>query len=158
MTRSTETPVSDRIERQILIRAPRARVWRALTTAEEFGAWFRVDLRGRTFAAGQRVQGKVLHLGYEHLVFDVTVERFEPEHRMTWAWHPAAVDSKVDYSKEPMTRVTFELVDSEGGTLLTVVESGFNQIPPERRAEAFRMNSGGWDEQVKNIARHVEGQ
>ena len=49
----------------------------------------------------------------------------------------------------------FELADAPGGTLLKLVESGFDAIPAARRAEAFRMNSGGWDAQMQNIARHV---
>ena len=51
--------------------------------------------------------------------------------------------------------MTFTLEDAGSGTLLTVVESGFDQVPPDRRMEAFRMNSGGWDAQMRNIAGHV---
>lgn len=99
--------------------------------------------------------GYITYPGYEHLLFDVLVERMEPERLMSMRWHPAAIDPAVDYSKEPTTLVVFELAEAEGGTLLTLVESGFDQIPPERRLEAFRMNSGGWDEQMKNIEKHV---
>lgn len=146
---------TDRIERKILLEAPRARVWRALSNAEEFGRWFGVALEGKTFVAGQRAQGHITHPGYEHLLFDVMIERMEPERLLSMRWHPAAIDPAVDYSKEPTTLVVFELAEVEGGTLLTLVESGFDQIPPERRLEAFRMNSGGWDEQMKNIRKHV---
>jgi uncharacterized protein YndB with AHSA1/START domain len=146
---------TDRIERKILLKAPRSRVWRALSNAEEFGNWFGVALKGKAFVAGQRVQGYITYPGYEHLLFDVLVERMEPERLMSMRWHPAAIDPAVDYSKEPTTLVVFELAEAEGGTLLTLVESGFDQIPPERRLEAFRMNSGGWDEQMKNIEKHV---
>ena len=79
----------------------------------------------------------------------------EPEKLLSWRWHPAAVEANVDYSAEPTTLVVFELKDAEGGTLLSVVESGFDDIPPQRRLDAFRMNSGGWDEQMKNIEKHV---
>jgi uncharacterized protein YndB with AHSA1/START domain len=146
---------TDRIERKILLKAPRSRVWRALSNAEEFGGWFGVSLKGQVFAAGQHARGHITHPGYEHLVFDVLVERIEPERLLALRWHPAAIDPAVDYSKEPTTLVEFELTEVEGGTLLTLVESGFDQIPPERRLEAFRMNSGGWDEQMKNIEKHV---
>jgi len=146
---------TDRIERTILIKAPRSRVWRALANAEEFGDWFGVALKGKTFAAGKRVQGQVTYPGYEHVVFDVVIERMEPERTLSWRWHPAAVDPAVDYSKEPTTLVVFELKEVEGGTMLSVVESGFDSLPPSRRLEAFRMNSGGWDEQAKNIEKHV---
>ena len=146
---------TDRIERQILLKAPRGRVWRALSNAEEFGAWFGVALKGKTFAAGQRVQGQITYPGYEHLVFDVMIERMEPERLLSLRWHPAAVEPSVDYSKEQSTLVVFELMEVEGGTLLKLVESGFDGIPPARRLEAFRMNSGGWDIQMKNIEKHV---
>jgi len=148
-------PSTDRIEREILLPAPRARVWRALSNAEEFGDWFGVALKGKTFAAGQRVQGQITYPGYEHVVFDVLIERMEPERLLSWRWHPYAVEPHVDYSKETRTLVVFELEEVAGGTLLRVVESGFDGLPPSRRLEAFRMNSGGWDEQMRNIERHV---
>jgi uncharacterized protein YndB with AHSA1/START domain len=146
---------TDRIEREILLKASRSRVWRALSNAEEFGNWFGVALKGKTFAAGKRVQGQITYPGYEHVVFDVLIERVEPERLLSFRWHPSAVDPSVDYSKEPTTLVEFELKDAEGGTLLRVVESGFDNIPPSRRLEAFRMNSGGWEQQMKNIEKHV---
>jgi uncharacterized protein YndB with AHSA1/START domain len=145
---------SDRIEKQILLQVPRSRVWRALTKAEEFGAWFRVKLEGE-FAVGKKIQGKITYPGYEHLTMDVTVERMDEEKLFSLRWHPYAIDPKVDYSKEPTTLVEFRLEEVADGTMLTVVESGFDQIPAERRAEAFRMNSQGWAAQVENIRRHV---
>jgi uncharacterized protein YndB with AHSA1/START domain len=146
---------TDRIERETLLRAPISRVWRALSNAGEFGDWFGVALGGKSFAAGQRVQGHITYPGYEHVIFDMLVERLEPQRLLSFRWHPYAVDPSVDYSNEPTTLVEFRLREVEGGTLLNVVESGFDHIPQARRLEAFRMNSGGWDEQMKNIARHV---
>lgn len=146
---------SDRIEKQILLRAPRARVWTALTNAEDFGKWFQVKL-ATGFAVGERATGKITHPGYEHVMFEVTVERMEAKRLFSFRWHPYAVDPKVDYSKEPTTLVEFRLDEQPGGTLLTVVESGFDRIPVERRALAFRMNSGGWAAQTESIRRHVE--
>ena len=146
---------TDRIERQIMLKASRARVWRALSNAEEFGNWFGVALKGKTFAAGQRVKGNITYPGYEHVVFDIVIERMEPEKLLSWRWHPAAIDNSVDYSQEPTTLVVFELKDAEGGTLLSLVESGFDKVPAARRADAFRLNSGGWDGQMENIAKHV---
>jgi uncharacterized protein YndB with AHSA1/START domain len=146
---------TDRIEKQILLKAPRSRVWRALADAEEFGKWFGVNLTGKQFVAGLSVQGNITYPGYEHLVMDVLVERVEPEHHLSWRWHPAPVDISVDYSLEPSTLVVFELTEVEGGTLLRVVESGFDQLPPARREEAFRMNDGGWEQQMTNIEQHV---
>jgi len=147
---------SDRIEKKILLRAPRKRVWRALTDATEFGTWFRVKLDG-PFEAGKRVRGKVTYPGYEHVTFEVKVERIEPERLFSLRWHPAAVDPAVDYSKEPTTLVEFRLEEASGETWLSVVESGFDQIPVGRRDEAFRMNSEGWGVQMENVRHHVGG-
>lgn len=152
---STTGGSTDRIEKKIVLRAPRAKVWKALADAPRFGSWFGVDLKGASFAPGVRVRGKVTYPGYEHLTWDVVIERMEPERLLSWRWHPAAVDPNADYSKEPTTLVVFELKDVPEGTLLTVVESGFDQIPPARRAEAWRMNDEGWTAQMKNIERHV---
>ena len=146
---------TDRIERKIVLKAQRSRVWRALSNAEEFGAWFGVAFKGVAFAAGSRVQGQVTYPGYEHLVFEIWIERMEPERLLSWRWHPYAVDTAVDYSQEPTTQVVFELQDLAEGTLLRMVESGFDKIPASRRELAFRMNSGGWDQQMKNIEQHV---
>jgi uncharacterized protein YndB with AHSA1/START domain len=149
---------TDRIERKVVIKAPRAKVWRALADAGEFGEWFGASLQGKSFAPGQRTQGQITIPGYTHVTFDVVIERVEPEKLLSWRWHPYAVEPGKDYSKEPRTLVVFELKEVEGGTLLSVVESGFDQVPPERRLEAFRMNSDGWDGQMGNIANHVHSQ
>jgi uncharacterized protein YndB with AHSA1/START domain len=146
---------TDRIERKILLKAPRSRVWRALSNAEEFGAWFGVDFKGKAFAAGQPVKGQITYPGYEHLVMEVFIERIVPERLLSWRWHPAAIDPAVDYSPEPTTLVVFEFQDVEGGVELSVVESGFDKIPAARRAAAFRLNTSGWDEQLVNIEKHV---
>lgn len=145
---------TDRIEKRVLLRAPRARVWRALANAEAFGEWFGVKLAG-SFAPGARVRGQVTHKGYEHVPFEITIERMEPERLFSWRWHPYAVDPKADYSTEPTTLVVFELEEVADGTLLTVVESGFDRIPLARRAEAYRGNEQGWAEQMKAIERYV---
>jgi uncharacterized protein YndB with AHSA1/START domain len=146
---------TDRIERQILLKAPRARVWRALSNAEEFGRWFGVNFKGKTFVAGKPVQGKITYPGYEHIVMEVFVEQVVPERLLSWRWHPAAIDPAVDYSAEPTTLVVFELEEAAGGVLLTVVESGLDNIPLARRASVYRMNSSGWDEQMRNIEKYV---
>lgn len=146
---------TDRIERQVLIKASRAKVWKALTNAEEFGRWFGVRFEGKSFVVGQHTLGQITYSGYEHLTMDVLIERIEPETLFSWRWHPGAVDANADYSSEPRTLVEFVLKDAEGGTLLTVVESGFDKIPAGRRLNAFRGNSEGWSIQVENIVRHV---
>lgn len=149
-----ETTTTDRIEKNVRLRAPRSRVWRALTTAEEFGAWFGVKVEG-AFAPGATVRGKITHPGYEHVTMEVLVERIEPESYFAYRWHPYAIDPRADYSREPTTLVEFRLDEADGGTVLTIVESGFDRIPLARRAEAFRMNDRGWTEQTRNIEHHV---
>lgn len=147
---------TDRIEKKILLRTTLARVWCALTDAEEFGTWFRVKLED-SFVIGKRVVGKITHPGYEHITMEVTVERMDDQQLFSFRWHPYAIDPKVDNSKEPTTLVEFRLEEVSEGTLLTVIESGFDRIPVERRAEASRMNSDGWRIQLENIQRHVAG-
>jgi len=147
-------PHMDRIEKSIILRAPRSRVWKALADADAFGKWFGVKLNG-PFAPGARLKGQVLHKGYEHCLFEITVERIEPERMLSWRWHPHAIDPKKDYSAEPTTLVVFELQDAAEGTLLTVVESGFEGLPLTRRSEAYRGNEQGWAAQMKAIEKYV---
>src|SRR6266436_3206631 len=146
--------MNDRIEKRIELKAPISRVWRAVTDYREFGEWFRVKLDG-PFVAGEVSHGQITYPGYEHLKWEAVVQKMEAERLFSFTWHPYAIDPKVDYSKEPQTLVEFELSDADGGTLLKVTESGFDRIPPERRDEAFRMNSGGWGQQMLNIEKHV---
>jgi uncharacterized protein YndB with AHSA1/START domain len=148
------TTTTDRIEKQILLRAPRARVWRALTDSKEFGAWFQAVLDG-PFRPGIRVRGRITYPGYEHVVFDLVVEKLEPERLFSCRWHPNAIDPNEDYSSEPMTLVEFTLEEAEGGTLLRVVESGFDRIPLARRAEAFKSNEEGWAAQMSAIEEYL---
>jgi uncharacterized protein YndB with AHSA1/START domain len=147
--------MSDRIEKVIDLKAPVARVWRALTDHQEFGTWFRVRLEG-PFVPGQVSRGNITYPGYEHVRWEAVVQAMEPERRFSFTWHPYAVDSKADYSQEPSTLVEFTLEQIPTGTRLRIVESGFDRLPAHRRDEAFRMNEGGWSAQAENIARHVE--
>jgi uncharacterized protein YndB with AHSA1/START domain len=146
--------MTDRVEKRIELTAPVARVWRALTDYREFGEWFRVRIEG-PFVPGQVSRGHITHPGYEHLKWEAVVQAMEPERLFSFTWHPYAIDPKVDYSTEPQTLVEFRLEKSAKGTLLQVTESGFDKIPAGRRAEAFRMNEGGWAQQMKNIERYV---
>lgn len=145
---------TDRIEKKVQLNAPQSRVWRAISDAREFGEWFGMSLAG-PFAEGKSVRGKILNPKYEHMPIDLLVEQIEPERYFSYRWHPYPNDPKVDYSLEPTTLVEFMLEEADGGTLLTIVESGFDRIPLSRRAEAFRMNDGGWTGQIKAIERYV---
>lgn len=146
--------MSNAIEKRLLLKAPLSRVWRALTDHREFGQWFGVKLEG-PFRPGQSVKGQITYPGYEHLPWEVTVKEMQKERLFSFTWHPYAVDPAIDYAQEPTTLVEFRLEPTAEGTLLEVTESGFDAIPKERRFEAYRMNEGGWSEQIKNIARHV---
>lgn len=146
--------MNDRIEKRIELKAPISRVWRALTDHQEFGAWFRVKLDG-PFVPGEVARGHITYPGYEHLKWEVVVQKMEPERLFSFTWHPYAVDPEVDYSKEPSTLVEFRLEKIAEGTLLVLTETGFESIPAGRRPEAFRRNNGGWSEQMKNIENHV---
>ena len=147
------TTTTDRIEKQIVLRATPARVWRALSDAREFGTWFGARFDD-DFAPGKEARGKITYQGQELTILFV-VERMEPERLLAFRWHPYAIDPAVDYSSEPMTLVELVLTAVPEGTRLTVTETGFDQIPIARRAKAFEMNAGGWAHQLENIARHV---
>ena len=147
--------MSDRIEKTIELKAPVSRVWRDLTDHHEFGTWFRVRLDG-PFVPGQVSRGQITYPGYEHLRWEAVVQKMELERLFSFTWHPYAIDPTQDYSGEPSTLVEFTLESTATGTLLRVIESGFDKLPSERRLEAFRMNDSGWSAQIQNIARHVE--
>ena len=146
--------MNDRIEKTIELNAPVPRVWKALTDYREFGAWFRVRLDG-PFVPGQVSRGNITYPGYEHLRWEAVIQRMEPERLFSFTWHPYAIEPQRDYSGEPSTLVEFTLEKTATGTLLRVVESGFDKLPAERRDEAFRMNERGWGIQLENIAAHV---
>jgi len=147
--------MNDRIEKRMELKAPISRVWRALTDHKEFGDWFRVKLDG-PFIPGQVSRGHITYPGYEHVKWEAIVQKMEPERIFSFTWHPYAIEPNTDYSNEPPTLVEFRLERSaSGGTILFVTETGFDKIPMHRRAEAFRMNDGGWTEQMKNIEAHV---
>jgi uncharacterized protein YndB with AHSA1/START domain len=164
---TTSDRVPDRIEKKITVKAPLARVWRALSDAKEFGAWFGVEFDG-PFAEGKAMSGKMrptkadpevakMQKPYEGMAFTCTVDRIVPERLFSFRWHPFAIDPKVDYSHEPTTLVVFELRETPQGTELTITESGFDGIPLARRAQAFTANEGGWTHQSDLIAKYVHG-
>jgi len=156
---------TDRIEKRILLQASRERVWRAISDSKQFGAWFGVALQG-PFVEGERVTGKIvgtsvdaevakLQKPHEGTLFEFWVERIEPMRSISFRWHPYAIESGVDYSEEPTTLIVFELAEVSGGILLTISESGFNQIPLARRAQAFTANDGGWAIQTTLIQKYL---
>jgi uncharacterized protein YndB with AHSA1/START domain len=162
MEPKTET---DRIEKRVVLRAPTKRVWRAIADATEFGSWFGMTTKD-VFAPGAHIRGTIKPTSvdagvaaaqkpYEGKPFEFTIDKMEPERLFSFRWHPYAVDPEVDYSGEPSTLVVFELKAVAEGTELTIVESGFDQIPLARRAKAFTMNEGGWTMQLTLIEKYV---
>ncbi len=156
---------TDRIEKKILLRASRNRVWRALSDAGEFGEWFGVKF-DVPFTPGAHMRGVVVpttvdaeiaraQKQYEGAAFEITIEKMEPGKLFSFRWHPFAVDPGVDYSAEPMTLVEFTLEEVPEGVMLTVTESGFDQIPLSRRVKAFTANEGGWAMAVTLIEKYV---
>jgi uncharacterized protein YndB with AHSA1/START domain len=145
---------ADRITKQVLLRASHARVWRALTDAKEFGAWFGMKCAG-SFTPGALIRGTIVPTSvdpavataqqpYEGMPFEITIEHIEPQRLFSFRWHPFAIERGVDYSHEPTTLIEFVLEDVPDGILLTVTESGFDRVPLARRAKAFAANEGGW--------------
>lgn len=153
-----ETDTQDRIEKRVTIKAPPARVWKAVSDAKEFGAWFGVDFLGQEFVPGASLTGNLTDPPeYAGADFHIDVADIEPPRRISFRWHPFAGDPDYDYSAEPKTLIEFVLTPSGEGTMLTVSESGFAAIPAERRSQAFRLNSEGWAIQVERVARYVDG-
>jgi uncharacterized protein YndB with AHSA1/START domain len=159
------TVTTDRIEKTILLHAPRPRVWRALTDAREFGKWFGVKFDGpftpgapqRGVMVGTAVDAEVAKLQQEYtgMPFEITVDRIEPERLFSFRWHPFAVEKGVDYSQEPTTLIEFALEDAPDGIMLTVTESGFDRIPLARRAKAFTANEQGWTMVIRLIEKYL---
>jgi uncharacterized protein YndB with AHSA1/START domain len=151
--------MENRIEKRIELNAPIARVWRALTDYREFGEWFRVALDA-PFVPGETARGKILHPGYEHVVWEAIIQKMEPERLFSFTWHPVEHLDKEryspDYSGAPVTLVEFRLEKTAAGTLLVLTESGFENVPAGWRAAALRGNDGGWTQQMKNIENYVE--
>ena len=156
---------TDRIEKKVLLRAPRKRVWRALSDSTEFGTWFGVRFNG-AFTPGASVRGVIVpttvnaevanaQKPYEGMPFEITIEKMEPERLFSFRWHPFAIEPGIDYSAEPATLVVFALEEVADGVMLTVTESGFDRIPLARRAKAFTANEQGWGMVVKLIEEYL---
>lgn len=147
--------MTNTIEKSIEIKAPRTRVWRALTDHKEFGSWFGIDIEG-PFAVGAVSSGKFTINGFTHVPWKSTIKAMEEPAYFAYTWHPYAVDPDVDYSGEPETLVEFWLEESEGHTSVRVRETGFDKLPPHRIADALRANTHGWSAQLENIKKHAE--
>ena len=150
----TTTTSTDRIEKQVTLDAPRARVWRAPTDVNDFNTWFGVSLT-KPFAPGAEISGQLNIRNYEHVTLTMWIETMEPERFFSFRWHPYAIERGVDYSAEPTTLVSFTLEEEGAATRLTIIESGFDAIPESRRAKAFSSNTGGWNGQAENLRKFL---
>jgi uncharacterized protein YndB with AHSA1/START domain len=155
----------DRIEKQIVLHAPLQRVWQAVADSKQFGTWFGVAFEG-PFIAGTRITGRIvptrvdpeiakLQKPHEGKAFEFYVDRIEAMRSISFRWHPYAIESDTDYTKEPTTLIVFELKEVVDGTLLTISESGFDNMPLERRAKAFAANEAGWTHQLHLIEKYL---
>ena len=157
--------MSGRIEKKIVLRAPLERVWHALTDPDEFASWFGIRVDG-PFQPGARMRGTIVGTSVDPAIaeaqrqhagipFEFTIDRLEPPRLFSFRWHPHAIERGVDYSHEPTTLIVFTLQETAQGVLLTVTESGFDQIPLERRAKAFEANDQGWGMIMGLIEKHL---
>jgi uncharacterized protein YndB with AHSA1/START domain len=152
---------NDRIEKQVVLRAPLDRVWRAISDSQEFGQWFGVRIDG-PFVAGTSVNATINGTTVDEEVAEMQrphvgaraswqIVAVEPPRRFAYRWHPA----NVDYGNEPTTLVEFTLSETADGVLLRIVESGFEALPESRRADAFEANSGGWAKQTELVRKYL---
>jgi uncharacterized protein YndB with AHSA1/START domain len=146
--------VSNIIEKEIDLKAPMSRVWKALTDYKEFSQWFRINLEG-PFIVGQTTAGQNAWPKYEHIRIEFAVKALDPETYFAYTWHPYPMDPAYDYSQDTPTLVEFKLTPTATGTNLKVKESGFEKLPASRFADAFNMNTKGWGTQLTNIETYV---
>jgi uncharacterized protein YndB with AHSA1/START domain len=149
---SASAPSTDRIQKTVILRAARSKVWKALTDPAQLGEWFGAKLTG-DFVPGQRTRGPITIPKYSHLSFEVVVEEMTPERLFSWRWQPGGDPDKDP--AEPTTLVVFELEEVPEGTRLTVTESGFDQLPIARRERSYRENDAGWEGQINNLSRYL---
>jgi uncharacterized protein YndB with AHSA1/START domain len=140
-------PIPDRIERTIDLAQPPQRVWEALTSAEGLGGWFgnraTVDLRpGGTAYVEWDDEGHKATL---------TISVVEPPVRFAWTWGIQGLPA----TDPRRTYVEFTLAPRGGGTRLTVVESGFAQLPDELLGTAYHGNAEGWRTELAELAGYL---
>lgn len=148
--------MTDVIAKHVVIAAPPARVYRALTDPAEFGTWFRVQLDG-PFVPGEETRGRMTYPGYEGEPFLVSVVAMEPDRRFAFRWIPGVQTVGEDRTDGARTLVEFALEPAASGTALTLRETGFDGLPADTRVAIMRENDGGWTEQLGNLERHVGG-
>jgi len=140
----------DRIERTLELKHAPERVWQALTTAEGLGTWF-----GHSAEVDLRVGGLVKLTWSSGDVATLTIARLEPPHVFGYTWSLNGLPEE-----DPRrTYVEFTLEPSDAGTTLTMVESGFAQLPEGAQHEkAYSGNVEGWTHELSELAAYLDGQ
>ena len=137
----------DTIERTLELAHPPERVWTALTTAEGLGTWF-----GHRAEVDLRVGGEIRLAWDSGDTATLTVERLEPPTALTWSWAIYGLPE----GDPRRTRVEFTLEPTAGGTTLTMVESGFAQLPEGEHDVAFRGNTTGWTNELGELVAYLD--
>jgi uncharacterized protein YndB with AHSA1/START domain len=138
----------DRIERVVEIAKPPAAVWTALTTAEGLAAWFgdkaTVDLR----------PGGSIHMSWDQSddVADMRIERIEEPSVFGFTWHVYGLPE----DDPRRTYVEFTLEPAGAGTRLSVVESGFAQLPEDLHEKAHGGNVEGWGSELGELVAYLD--
>ena len=137
----------DRIERTVEIAHPPAKVWEALTTAGGLAAWFgdeaTIDLR----------PGGSAHMTWKHgHTAEMRVERVEEPSVFGYTWHIYGLPE--DDPRRTYVEFTLEPVD--GGTRLTVVETGFAQLSPDAHSQAYDGNASGWASELGELVSYLD--
>jgi len=156
--------MSDQIVKSTTLRAPLERVWHAISDAKAFGSWFGMTIDG-PFIDGQAAVGAIAITQVDDVIAKhqapyvgkrcvLHIERIVPLSLLAFRWHPGA-DAEAG-PNAPTTLVTFALEAVPEGTRLTITESGFDSLPPERRAKAFRENEGGWEAQLGLVFKYLQ--
>jgi uncharacterized protein YndB with AHSA1/START domain len=137
----------DRIERTVEIAQPPATVWAALTTAEGLGTWFgdraTIDLRRGGAAKVEWKEGPTA---------DLRIERIEEPRVFGFTWHIYGLPD----DDPRRTYVEFTLEPTGAGTRLTVVESGFAQLPEDAHHKAYDGNTRGWGSELGELVDYLD--
>jgi uncharacterized protein YndB with AHSA1/START domain len=137
----------DRIERTVEIAHPPAKVWAALTTAEGLSAWF-----GKEAAIDLRPGGSARMTGDSGHTYEMRVERVEEPTVFGYTWHIYGLPE----DDPRCTYVEFTLEPASAGTRLTVIESGFAQLPEDAHGTAYDGNTRGWASKLGELADYLD--
>lgn len=136
--------VLDEIRRQIQVKAPRERVWTALTDPAELLRWFPT-----TACEFDPTPGAPARFVWDEGGDEAIVEEVEPLARLVDRWRPLGSD-------RPYTTVTIELTDADDGTLVTLTERGFSSLPDQIHEQSYEGNDAGWRDELEELRAYLE--